>query len=380
MSFKQLKEQNPLLKEFDYDFEIHSKPTNIILGLTNQCQLNCNYCFVKQNPKTMTLNIAEDALKWGQKNGEHITVTFFGGEPLLCFDSIIKPLVEKYNDQFSWNITTNGIMLSEDIIDFFYKYNICTLLSFDGVPEVQNTQRSNSFDQILKNIPYLLLRFPNTTMRATVTKDSLPYLYETVLMAEELGFSSIFFGENAYENWGEKEAQIIKKEFEKICLYIYKKLMNKEIPIKVDPIIRYFQNDNNICFDNRILRCGLGTTSCGITPTGKIVSCQEKISTELNVIGDIYNGISPILHKQYLLKYYNQINSINCEKQCCPHNQILCMNNFCPSRLEDLNFQISTSSCVWLSTINSIVDKLKYLCKCSNKTWIRNYFGEDEEN
>ena len=37
MSFKQLKEQNPLLKEFDYDFEIHSKPTNIILGLTNQC-------------------------------------------------------------------------------------------------------------------------------------------------------------------------------------------------------------------------------------------------------------------------------------------------------------------------------------------------------
>ena len=62
-----------------------------------------------------------------------MSVNFFGGEPLLYFDSLIKPLVEKYKDIVSFGITTNGILLDEDIVDFFYENNIQPLLSFDGI-------------------------------------------------------------------------------------------------------------------------------------------------------------------------------------------------------------------------------------------------------
>jgi sulfatase maturation enzyme AslB (radical SAM superfamily) len=58
--------------------------------------------------------------------------TFFGGEPLLKFEEIIKPLVLKYKDSFGWSITTNGTLLTEEIIDFCYDNKISILLSLDG--------------------------------------------------------------------------------------------------------------------------------------------------------------------------------------------------------------------------------------------------------
>ena len=89
----------------------------------------------------MTLEIAERSVEWALENYEKksnykVSINFFGGEPLLKFNDIIKPLVEKYNEKVYFNITTNGILLDEDIVDFFYKYNVGILLSFDGVPEV----------------------------------------------------------------------------------------------------------------------------------------------------------------------------------------------------------------------------------------------------
>ena len=163
----------------------------------------------------MTYEIADKAIQWALSNinndKEKPIIGFFGGEPLLKFDDIIVPIVEKYKDQVEFNITTNGVLLTEDVVDFFLKNDIMPLLSFDGVAQVQNLQRSNSFDQVLNNIPYLLLRFPYTTMRATVTKESIPFLFDTVVMANELGFKSLFFCENAYEDW-DKETETLLAE------------------------------------------------------------------------------------------------------------------------------------------------------------------------
>lgn len=118
-------------------------PTTILLGLTNRCNLSCDYCFVNQNATDMTYDIAEQSVEWALNNQKQkpeykVSINFFGGEPLLKFEEIIKPLIEKYFEKVIFNITTNGVLLNEDIVDFFYKYNVGILLSFDGVPEVQN--------------------------------------------------------------------------------------------------------------------------------------------------------------------------------------------------------------------------------------------------
>ena len=393
--FENFRDKYQAISEFHYSPNIHSLPTNLILGLTNNCNLACPYCFVQQNSQTMTYKIAEDAIKWAIENYQKKSfpknipnITFFGGEPLLQFNNIIKPLVEKWHDQVTFSITTNGILLNEDIVDFFHLYNVSILLSFDGVEEVQNKQRPgktfNSFDTILKNIPYLLIRFPYTVMRATLTKNSLPYMYESVLMAAELGFKTITFCPNAFESWGPEEEKIYSNQLEKITLYIYKQLHKNIFPIQVNPIIKVFDNINKainseLFFNNNILRCGLGTTTCAITVDGKIIPCQEKLSHPTIILGDIYKGIDPFIHKNYLINYFNKVNNITCDRCCFDKEKLQCLSDICPSRLEDLNYKFSSSECIFTQQAYKATARLHLLCsKSNNKLW-REYFNELEE-
>ena len=385
-TFEAIRDEFSSIDSFKYNSQIHSKPTNLLLGLTNRCNLQCDYCFVDQNTKDMTFEIADQAIQWSLfncQNEEKPTIGFFGGEPLLKFKEIIVPICQKYKDLVNFSITTNGVLLNEDIIDFFRDYEIIPLLSFDGIPLVQNNQRSNSFDKVRKNIPYLLLRFPQTTMRATVTKESILYLYETVLMAEELGFESIFFCENAYEDWNQEIETCLEEQFKKIGLYIYKKLRNKEKVIKIQPFNRIFSNlyklqQNKLFFDNTILRCGLGTTSCAIAPNGDIIPCQEKISNYQYIIGNIYTGINFNLHKKYLIDYFNKINNLQCDKGCSDRDKLICLSHLCPSRLEDLNYTFSTASCVFSRMATKICARLFFLCSYSCENNIKEYWGEEE--
>lgn len=397
-NFNQIKQeyQSTDLSQFVYDFEKYSRPYSILLGLTNDCNLACNYCFVQQSPDYMTYETAERAVEWLKENykarnkTEKLNIVFFGGEPLLCFDSIIVPIVKKYKNEAEFSITTNGVLLDEDKIDFFYKNNIKILLSFDGVKQVQNTQRCgkecDSFKEVLKNIPYLLLRFPYTTMRMTLTKESLPYLYESVLMAEELGFKNITFTPNAFEEWGWDEAVIYEKQLTKIGLHIYKSFFNYHTPsIRVDPLIKSYQKihdslHNNLKFNNNLFRCGLGTTSCAITPSGKIVPCQEKISNPTYILGDITNGINPDKHKEFLNWYIENLNNYVCDRKCvnlkeCVH----CLSNICPSRLEDLKFKPSTSTCFFNRITLRVANRLSLLCYQNINPWMNEYFNIKED-
>lgn len=126
------------LDKFEYNEEM-SKPYIAILGVTARCNLSCPYCFVSQHNSDMNLNTAFAAVDMALNNtpiGEKPEIVFFGGEPLLRYDEIIVPVVEKYKDQCSYSITTNGVLLNEDKVDFFLSNNVGVLLSFDGIREV----------------------------------------------------------------------------------------------------------------------------------------------------------------------------------------------------------------------------------------------------
>jgi uncharacterized protein len=96
----------------------------------------------------MSLQVAQDALNWISNNAEgnkKKSIFFFGGEPMLRFDDLIKPLVEK-NPDFQYSITTNGSLLTKERIDFLAKNNFSVMLSMDGNEETQNYNRhENSF-------------------------------------------------------------------------------------------------------------------------------------------------------------------------------------------------------------------------------------------
>lgn len=393
-AFNKVKTKNAALQDFTYNLEEDSYPLSMMLSLTDSCNLACPYCFVHQHQNHMTLETAQQSIEWlkanykKRNNTDKMTVNFFGGEPLLRFNEVIVPLVEQYHEIVDFGITTNGVLLNEDVVDFFYKYNVNVLLSLDGCPEVQNSQRPgksfNSFNEVLKNIPYLLLRFPYTVMRATVTKQSIPYIYENVLMAEELGFLKVVFCPNAFEEWDKDDESMLYEQFNKVGLHIYKKLLQPEdnLVIQVEPLIEKFNDvsallTNSLKFNNLIHRCGLGTTTCAITPSGDIIPCQEKTSNPTTILGNVYDGINTDIHREFLENYFKLVNNISCDKGCSERNQIICMADICPSRLEDQSFKISSSSCAFTRMTTKVATRLHFLCADSFHPYIKNYFEGD---
>ena len=104
----------------------------VLFNLTDQCNCRCKYCdFVQYKNSYMTKEIADQAINFirQQVGDKKINIAFFGGEPILNWD-LIEYLVKKYQDQFTWSITTNGTLLTEEKIQFFKELFFCCIIEF----------------------------------------------------------------------------------------------------------------------------------------------------------------------------------------------------------------------------------------------------------
>lgn len=358
--------------EFTY-LEQYKYPTNIVLNLTDDCNLACIYCFVQQKPHYMTLDIAKKSVDFIVNNynikkennwlrpDEEKTIVFFGGEPMIMFDKIIVPLIhyieEQYDiNEFNLNITTNGTLLTEKRIEFLRKYNIYPLLSIDGNRETQEYNRpckncnDSSFDLIEKNIPYLLKSFPNTVFRSTVYKDNIHNLYDDFKYAESKGFKFYTCVPDARShNWTEQDLNEYKHQINKITSYILNyylaggepSIMFNNLYRALRLVIIHDKNRKNIIHNNKYAyRCGLGTIACSVNYCGQIFGCQEQDTRAENgeyfYLGHINTGIEEELQSKLIQDYFNS--ECDCEKKdecnkCIIKNE--CYHG-CPSTQKDL--------------------------------------------
>lgn len=360
---------------FQY-LEQYRYPTYLVLNLTDNCNLECIYCFVKQKPHYMSLKTAKETVDYLVnnynikkeknllRNNEKKTIIFFGGEPTLLFDEVIKPLIfyieEKYNiEEFKFHITTNGTLLNEERIKFMSKYQFVPLLSIDGDKYTQDYNRpcknrlQSSFELVQKNIPMLLEYFPHTIFRSTVYKDTINNLYENFLFAEEMGFKHYACIPDARsQNWTQQDLNNYKIQLIKISNYIMTQYLLDEYPKMeftnferglrniIIQDIRNIKNENQPWQETFVPnRCGLGTTSCSVNWQGLIFSCQEQDSrekTDYFCIGDIYNGINEEIHSRIILDYINANGRCEKEDECqkCVLQKIC--SHGCPSSQKDL--------------------------------------------
>lgn len=337
-----------LYNDYAYDPSL-SKPYAAIMSLTNDCTNACPYCFVRFNKQRMTYETAGQAAKYIIANaaewGKQPTMTFFGGEPLLEFDNIIKPLVMNY-PEINYSITTNGSLLTRSIVDFFDHYHIPVLLSIDGAKHIQDVQRpsvdpnESSFDTLASLLPHAThVLGSNIMARATITKLSLPHLIETYDTFQSLGFKRFAFAVNAFEDYTEEEVVLFQSQFHELSERIMLDLLRHKYDMVLANLgttaanIKRFMYAEDVV-DNRLERCGLATTGCGIATDGTIRGCQEKNSSANHVIGDVWNGIDPIKHQE-LLQSWIKLN-YTCPKDCPNLLKRICLNDLCPSRIEDL--------------------------------------------
>lgn len=341
------------------------KLQSMVLNVTDSCNLKCKYCFTEPNPSHMSLDTGIKAINWFiQENNkkafdkypQSLTISFFGGEPTLRWDEFIYPIVEyvenyitpKFKDKFTiyFSITTNGQLLDEEKISWFKQHRGNFLLSIDGDRESQNLNRprkdgKDSFDEIDKIIDILLKYQPNITFRSTITPQSVKNLSHDYLFARKKGFQNWFAIPNVREEWDEKSLEILKEEINKICGVM---LYDIENNFPVTSFNWLNKTLNYIIFKKtpshqHYIRCGLGTTSIGVTTDGKFSACQENSTyhDENNVfyIGDVEYGIDEEKHlkllNQFLKEEKPQVSNIQKEKCEKCYGKYICQVWNCPS-------------------------------------------------
>lgn len=167
--------------------------------LTHKCNLSCVYCYQTHSSGNISIEIAKKCIDNIFENipaeSERIKISLIGGEPLLAFD-IIKEIYsytkEKYTEQnYYFFITTNGTINSPEIKQWLidHRKDFIVSLSLDGLPEVHNKNRCNSYSLI--DVPFYLENWPEQSIKMTLTEDSIDYLFESIKYIYGLGFKKI---------------------------------------------------------------------------------------------------------------------------------------------------------------------------------------------
>lgn len=320
--------------------------SSAFLNVTQKCNLKCKYCFVCQQPKEITYEVAQDAAKFLARNalesGTTPSINFFGGEPMLRYKDIIKPLTEWIRDvygyRFELSLTTNGTLLTEEIMKFFDKNNIGMLFSIDGDKKTQDINRpyhsgKGSFDRLEPIIDLVLKYYPNMIFRATIDPPTHKELFNNYKFAIRKGYTNCFFIPNVFSEWSDKELEELDIELDKICDYYIAELKAERKPMSFSHFDRARADikriaklkDGDYREDGKCLpacgRCGLGANRfAAIGVTGNIYSCQEMVENpevgDKFMIGNIYSGVDDA-RRYALVNSFDALNAVCSKKEYC---------------------------------------------------------------
>lgn len=218
---------------------METKKFHLSIVLTNQCNLNCIYCY--ENHKThkrIDVQVVKDIVSQYLNCPEYndVEIDFFGGEPLLEFDTI-KSVCEwvwskEWRNKYIFFATTNGVLVHGKVKEWLrqHKNSFWLSLSLDGTRESHNLNRSNSFDKI--DIPFFKECWPTQTVKMTISKETVEHIYENIVYIHSLGFD--ITGTNFAEgvDWEDsKYINVVKNEMEKLCSYYIEHPNIKPVPL-----------------------------------------------------------------------------------------------------------------------------------------------------
>lgn len=296
----------------------------ICLHVAHDCNLACKYCFAGKGeydgPKgLMSFETGKRALDFliEQSGTRHnLEVDFFGGEPLLNWD-VCKKLVEYgreqekiHNKNFRFTITTNGLLINDDVIDFCNKEMGNVVLSLDGRKSTNDIMRvsrngSGSYDLIVDKFK----KFANSRnqenyyMRGTYTHNNLDFSKDILHMADlgfkELSIEPVVCDPNEPYALKDSDLPVLKEQYQ----------------ILADEMLKRYRKGNGFtfyhymidldagpCIVKRVSGCGVGTEYLAVTPTGDLYPCHQFVGDEKFLLGNLWDGIK---NKEVLEQFEN---------------------------------------------------------------------------
>jgi len=313
---KELYKDKILFSEDDYEkfakYSVVSPVKAMCLHISHDCNLRCKYCFAStgdfgEGRKLMTFETGKAAIDFLLNNsGDRVNLEldFFGGEPLMNFD-VVKQIVvyarsreKEYNKNFRFTITTNGLLLTDDKIDFINKEMSNVVLSIDGRKEVNDRLRvrvdgSGCYDKILEGYKKLVSKRGDKDyyVRGTYTKYNLDFSND-VMHLYDLGFDQVsvepvMADENMPYAITEEDVDAISKEYEILAEKLEK--------IRADGGFCNFFHfmldlDQGPCAIKRLRGCGSGNEYIAITPDGDIYPCHQFVGIPEFKMGNLEAG------------------------------------------------------------------------------------------
>lgn len=316
---KELAEEGMLFTEDQYEsyiFDVKQRSTVVkalCLHIAHDCNLACRYCFAEEGEykgdrSLMSAEVGKKALDFLIKNSGNrinLEVDFFGGEPLMNFD-VVKEIVsygreleKTHHKKFRFTMTTNGVLLNDDIMEFLNKEMSNVVLSIDGRKEVHDHMRptqngKGSYDLILPKFQkFAQMRGDKSYyVRGTFTRNNLDFCKDVLHMAD-LGFDEISIEPVVAEDG---ESYAIREEDLPVIFEQYDLLAKEMIKREKEGngfTFFHFMIDltGGPCVAKRLSGCGSGTEYLAVTPWGDLYPCHQFVGEEDFLLGNVYDGV-----------------------------------------------------------------------------------------
>ncbi len=298
--------------------ELKQKSAGVVkalcLHVAHTCNLNCSYCFASQGKyhgerALMSYEVGRQALDFliAHSGARHnLEVDFFGGEPLMNFQ-VVKRLVEyarsvekEHGKHFRFTLTTNGMLIDDDVIDFANRECSNVVLSLDGRKEIHDRFRvdyagNGSWDRIVPKFQKLVQARggKNYYMRGTFTHANPDFLKDIQTMLDlgfsELSMEPVVCAPDDPSALTEEDKAVVMEQYEKLAeLMIRRRREGKPFTFY------HYMIDltGGPCVYKRISGCGSGTEYMAVTPWGDLYPCHQFVGEEKFKLGNVWDGVT----------------------------------------------------------------------------------------
>ena len=286
----------------------------LCLHIAHTCNLNCSYCFASQGKfhgerAVMSFEVGKQALDYLIENSgsrRNLEVDFFGGEPLLNF-GVVKQLVayarsveKEKGKNFRFTLTTNGMLIDDNVIDFCNREMSNVVLSLDGRKEVHDRFRVDyagrgSWDTVVPKFRKLVdaRGGKNYYMRGTFTHANPDFLNDIKAMLDlgfsELSMEPVVCAKDDPSALTDSDIEVVLSQYEELA----KLMLERERAGKPFTFYHYMVDlTEGPCIYKRVSGCGSGTEYMAVTPWGDLYPCHQFVGDEKFRLGNIWDGVT----------------------------------------------------------------------------------------
>ena len=309
----------------NYIFDFKKRQTVVkalCLHIAHDCNLACRYCFAEEGEyhgrrALMSFEVGKKALDFlvaNSGNRVNLEVDFFGGEPLMNWD-VVKQLVEygrslekSNNKKFRFTLTTNGILLNDEILEFVNKEMGNIVLSIDGRKEINDKMRpfrggQGSYDIIVPKFQKVAESRNQTNyyVRGTFTHNNLDFSKDVLDLADR-GFKQISVEPVVADDTEDyalrpEDLPQIYEEYDKLAV----EMIKREKEGRGFNFFHYMIDlEGGPCVYKRLSGCGCGTEYLAVTPWGDFYPCHQFVGHEEYIMGNVFEGIkTPQIREQF---------------------------------------------------------------------------------